>query len=177
MTKLAPIETAPVALADQFKSVFRMHPAGVSLITAVGPDGPVGLTASSVASVSAEPAALVFSVTTTTGSAGAILAAPSLVVHLLHSDHVEIAQAFARSGAPRFTLEQGWSTLETGEPVLRSALAMLRCRIVQTVPVGGSTLVVVEVLGIEHGQTGTPLIYHDRGFHLIESERHQRKHV
>ncbi|MGO4102513.1 flavin reductase family protein [Leifsonia sp. YAF41] len=169
MTKIAQTETAPVELVEQFKSVFRMHPAGVSLITAAGPDGPVGLTASSVASVSADPAALVFSVTTVTGSAGVILAAPSLVVHLLHSEHVEIAQAFARSGAPRFTPEQGWTTLATGEPVLRSALAMLRCRIIQTVPVGGSTLVVVEVLAIEHGETGTPLVYHDRGFHRIEA--------
>lgn len=41
--------------ADDFKSAFRNHPAGVSVVTADPGDGPVGLTATSVISVSANP--------------------------------------------------------------------------------------------------------------------------
>ncbi|MFF3601755.1 flavin reductase, partial [Kitasatospora indigofera] len=72
-------------MIDQFKAAFRRHPAGVAVITAEGPDGPVGLTASSVSSVSAEPPVLVFSVTTKAGSAGHVLAATTCIVHLLRS--------------------------------------------------------------------------------------------
>ena len=36
--------------ADLFKDAFRAHPAGIAVLTAQGPDGPVGLTASSVSS-------------------------------------------------------------------------------------------------------------------------------
>ncbi len=43
--------------ADDFKSAFRNHPAGVSVVTADPGDGPVGLTATSVISVSANPPA------------------------------------------------------------------------------------------------------------------------
>lgn len=41
--------------AEEFKLAFRNHAAGVSVITAEGAAGPVGLTATSVFSVSATP--------------------------------------------------------------------------------------------------------------------------
>ena len=50
--------------ADDFKAVFRGHPGGVALITADAGDGPVALTATSVASVNVDPPLLMFSVTT-----------------------------------------------------------------------------------------------------------------
>src|SRR5699024_6197057 len=102
-------ETAIGAAA--LKRAFREHPAGVSLITAHTPAGPVGLTASSIASVGIDPAAISFSVTRATGSAGGILNAETYLVHLLDSRHADIAQAFAVSGAERFTGEQGWEAL------------------------------------------------------------------
>jgi flavin reductase (DIM6/NTAB) family NADH-FMN oxidoreductase RutF len=40
---------------DEFKALFRGHPGGVAVITADAGDGPVALTATSVASVSADP--------------------------------------------------------------------------------------------------------------------------
>ena len=51
----APSTTVPSGITDAYKSAFRGHPAGVAVITAEGPDGPTGLTASSVASVAIDP--------------------------------------------------------------------------------------------------------------------------
>ena len=42
-------------LTEGFKSAFGQHPAGIAIITVAGPEGPVGLTASSVSSISADP--------------------------------------------------------------------------------------------------------------------------
>lgn len=155
-------------LANDFKAAFRYHPAGVALITAATPEGPVGLTASSVASVSVEPASLVFSVTRTTGSAGLILAADTFLVHLLDARHAGVAQEFAVSGGERFTQRQGWSTLPTGEPHLAGVRSALRARSMQQIPVGASMLVVAEVLEI-HTAKGEPvaaeaMAYRDRAF-------------
>ena len=161
-------QDASATMVDQFKAAFRRHPAGVAVITAEGPDGPVGLTASSVASVSVDPPVLVFSVTTTAGSAGSVLGAPTCVVHLLRSENVDIARSFAVSGAPRFGEEQGWTTRATGEPFLPDAAMMLRCEIIETVPVGASTLVIAQVLDIDEGVAGSPLVYHDRSFHGLQ---------
>lgn len=157
----------PSEVGEGMKEAFRAHPAGVAIITAAGPDGPVGLTASSVSSVAVDPAAIVFSVTRATGSAGAILAADSFVVHLIDDEHSALAQAFAVSGSARFTPEQRWSTLPTGEPHLPAARVALRCRPIQTVPVGSSTVVIAEVLEVLHGSPGRPMVYLDRRFHTL----------
>ncbi len=149
------------------RGAFRRYPTGVAVITAAGPDGPVGLTASSVASVAADPPALSFSVMGT-HSARALLAAPSFVVHLLGTRHTGLARHFARSGGERFTPDQGWSTLPTGEPILFDAVAALRGEPLHLVPVGGSTLVVANVLEVFHGPEDRPLIHHSRQFMSTE---------
>jgi flavin reductase (DIM6/NTAB) family NADH-FMN oxidoreductase RutF len=158
------------ALVDAFKAAFREHPSAIALITASTARGPVGLTASSVASVALDPPALSFSVTRATGSAGALLAADTIVVHLLADAHVGLARAFARSGEPRFTPEQGWSTLVTGEPFLPDARIALRCRALHVVPVGSSSLVVAEVLDVHPGPSAPPLVYHDRKYRRLDPD-------
>ncbi|QIK62019.1 flavin reductase family protein [Leucobacter viscericola] len=160
---------APVEFdgADALKRAFREHPAGISLITAQTPEGPVGLTASSVASVGIDPPALSFSVTRATGSAGGILGADSYLVHLLDNRHADIAQLFAVSGSERFTDDQGWEYLETGEPFLRDTRVALRCRTLHSLGVGSSVIVVAEVLGAHFGSSSAPMVYHDRVFHSL----------
>ncbi|MFI5845301.1 flavin reductase [Catenuloplanes sp. NPDC051500] len=150
-------------ISARFRDAFRGYPTGVALISAAGPDGPAGLTASSVASVSVAPPALSFSVMGSP-SARVIVDAPSFVVHLLGPSHAGIAAAFATAGAPRFTPEQGWDTLPTGEPLLAGAQAALRCRPLHLLPVGTSTVVVAEVLSVVLGDLGDRLIHFDRTF-------------
>lgn len=145
------------------RAAFRRYPTGVAIITAASPAGPVGLTASSVASVSVNPPALSFSVMGT-NSARALLDAPTFVVHLLGAKHAGLAGYFARSGAERFTEHQGWTTLPTGEPVLLDALAALRATPLHLLPVGDSTLVVGEVIEVFHGPEDGRLIYHGKEF-------------
>ncbi len=158
---------AATTIAESFKGVFRQHPSAVALITAMTERGPVGLTASSVASVALDPPALSFSVTRATGSAGGILNAPSFVVHLLADTQVDVAEAFAHSGRPRFTPEQGWSRLDTGEPYLPDARAALRGRALHLVPVGSSSLVIAEILEVHVGPAAPPLLYHDRSYRTL----------
>ena len=148
------------AVGEQFRAAFRRHPTGLAIITAAGP---VGLTASSVASVSADPPALSFSVMGS-ASARAILEAPSFVVNLLGPRSVALARAFADRGAPRFTAGQGWDLLPTGEPVLASALASLRGTPLHTVPVGASTVVIAQIHQVLLGPASGHLVYHDRAY-------------
>lgn len=154
-------------LVDDFTGAFRAHPAGVALITATTPEGPVGLTASSVASVSIDPPTLSFSVTKSGGSAGGVLRADSFLVHLLGESQVPLAVSFATSGADRFTDEQEWRTLDTGEPHFPSTPVALRARAVEIVPAGSSRLVLAEVLSVHRGPSSAPLVYQNREFHTL----------
>lgn len=155
--------------AEALKRAFREHPAGIAVITAETPEGPVGLTASSVASVGIDPPAIAFSVTRATGSAGGILNANSFLVHLVDARHVEIAKSFAVSGAERFTEEQGWAMLPTGEPYMPGTRVALRCRVLHTLGVGSSVVVVAEVLEALFGESGVGMIYKDRVFHALDN--------
>ncbi|MFI7578956.1 flavin reductase [Kocuria kalidii] len=152
---------------ELFKDAFRAHPAGVAVVTAAGPDGPVGLTASSVASVSADPPALAFSVSEGR-SASQLAGAGTVVVHLMGAQQLDLVRAFSTRGAPRFTDRMDWELLASGEPLLRAAPWALRCEIAHRVPVGGSVLIAATVLDVRTvAGGGEPLVYHDRAFHCL----------
>ncbi|MHA7190195.1 flavin reductase family protein [Arthrobacter sp. MDT2-16] len=156
--------------ADLFKDAFRAHPAGIAVLTAQGPDGPVGLTASSVSSVSAEPPVLTFSVSTASSSAAALVRADTLLVHLLGADQLRIARLFATRGADRFGGAVAWQSLPSGEPLLTDAPWALRCRILHRLPVGGSMILAAEVVSIEQRghDDAAPLVYHNRSYHRLD---------
>ncbi|WP_154605725.1 flavin reductase family protein [Arthrobacter sp. AQ5-05] len=161
-----PVSGTESKVTRDFKSAFGGHPAGVCIITADIGTGPVGITASSVASVSAEPPILAFSLAAATGSAAAIAVADSFVVHLLTSDDLELARTFATSNAERFTGSMVWTRLETGEPLLMHAGYALRCQVLSRTQAGSSLLVaaaVVEVIAPE--VQGDAMVYHRRAFH------------
>jgi flavin reductase (DIM6/NTAB) family NADH-FMN oxidoreductase RutF len=168
---MAPTGTAAQTdlLASAFRDAFRHHPTGVAVVTARdGAGAPVGLTASSVASVSLTPPALVLSISHRTSAAAALLHADSFLVHLLEARNVDLARRFATSGAERFGPATRWTPLATGEPWLPEAPTALRCHPLTRTPVGDATVVVAEVAGVRSsGRAGPPLVHHDRGFHVV----------
>ncbi|GAA5229491.1 flavin reductase family protein [Arthrobacter cryoconiti] len=160
-----PATSGTGTVIGDFKAAFGGHPAGISVITADIGTGPVGITASSVASVSAEPPILAFSLASQSGSAAAIAVADSLVVHLLTAADLELARAFASASSERFTSSMLWTRLETGEPLLMHAGFALRCQVLSRTPAGGSLLVAASVVEIISPDIiGEPLVYHSRAY-------------
>ncbi|GAA1639233.1 flavin reductase family protein [Georgenia ruanii] len=152
--------------AERFKTVFRNHPAGVAVITLRGPDGPVGFTATSVFSISAEPPLLGFSVAGTSSSLPAVRAASSLAVNFLAADQAHLATQFARKNVDRFA-GVDWLPLPSGEPVLRGGAAWVRGHIEQRTPAGESLLVVVRAVLADHDAGQDPLVYVDHAYHQL----------
>lgn len=184
---------------NDFKAAFRQHPAGVSVITADDGSGPVGLTATSVFSVSAEPPLLVFSVSSLSSSAPTITASDTVVVHLLGSEQLHIAKLCATSGIDRFADTSIWDRLPTGEPYFTGNGVWIRGRIVNRMEAGTSTVIAVHALesSVSQAQTeapadtvrtesaaaaqtpatpaftpsfdGAPLVYHNRTWHRLDA--------
>jgi flavin reductase (DIM6/NTAB) family NADH-FMN oxidoreductase RutF len=154
--------------ADEFKLAFRNHASGVAVITADAGEGPVGLTATSVFSVSADPALFVFSISGLSSSAPTIQKVDTVVVHLLGADQLEVAKLFATSGVDRFADRAGWDRLITGEPYLLNTPVWIRGRVINRMEAGGSTVVAVHALQADVGGTDVaPLVYHNRTWHHI----------
>ena len=176
----------PQLSPDEYKSVFRGHPAGVAVIALEHEGRPVGFTATSVISVSAAPPLLAFSLASTSSSWPAVSAARTLTVSFLADHQDDVSARFATSGIDRFA-DGGWSRLESGEPVIDGALSWVRGRVVQRTPVGDSYLVSLRALASSVGasrpgeprpgasrpggpgatSTPSPLVYHDRTYHRI----------
>lgn len=161
---------------EAFKGAFRNHPAGVAVVTADDGTGPVAMTATSVFSVSADPALLVFSVSDLSSSAKTLIAADTLVVHLLGAEQIDIAKLGATSGVDRFADTSLWSRLISGEPFFPSAHTWIRGRVVNSLRAGSSTVVVVHALQAKspdagsveaEAETARPLVYHNRTWHEL----------
>jgi flavin reductase (DIM6/NTAB) family NADH-FMN oxidoreductase RutF len=156
-----------IVTADQFKAAFREHPGGVSLITADNGNGPVALTATSVASVSADPPLLVFSVSALSSSAPTLTTAETVVVHLLDAEQLPLAQLGATSGIDRFADTDAWTRLVTGEPVFHDVPRWIRARVVNRFESGGSTVIVAHAV-----QVNVPEAPADRGLVYVNRQWH-----
>jgi flavin reductase (DIM6/NTAB) family NADH-FMN oxidoreductase RutF len=156
--------------ASEFKGAFRNHAAGVAVITADAGGGPVGLTATSVFSVSAEPPLLVFSISDLSSSAPTLRDADSVVVHLLGADQLHIAKLCATSGIDRFADTSLWDRLPTGEPFFPAAQSWIRGTVVNRMPAGGSTVFAVHAVEASIAPDdllASPLVYHNRQWHSL----------
>ncbi|MGK5683310.1 flavin reductase family protein [Actinoplanes sp. URMC 104] len=166
MTVLASPAPAPVDPA-LFRRVFRRHAAGVAVVTTDAGRGAAGVTVTSLASLSADPPLLSFSIAATASIWPHLRDAKSAVVHLLGAGHAELARTFATSGADRFGAPTRWRRLPTGEPLLDDAAAWLRVTIEHRHPAGGSHLVIGRIHEAGLQDDSAPLLYHDGSFHVL----------
>lgn len=156
------------AITADFKAAFRDHPAGVAIITADSNSEPTGLTATSVISVSAEPALLAFSLSAGSSATPLIAQAETVVVHLLGSDQLKLAKTFATGGIDRFADPHSWSRLPTGEPLLSGVDSWLRGRIIDRVALESATVVIAHALQVQtHQDRDAPLIYRNRTWYSL----------
>ena len=155
--------------AELFKQAFGNHPAGVSILTATTDAGePVGMTASSLVSVSADPAIVAFSLKSLSGTAAVISEADSFLIHMLNADNIALAKTFAKPGLPRFENPEEWEKLSTGEPLLHGVGVVARAVPLSRVAAGPALVVTARIEEfIRHNTDGAPLVYHSRTFHTL----------
>ncbi|MGW5867818.1 flavin reductase family protein [Streptomyces sp. NPDC055239] len=167
MTATPDLRTPRLASPDLLRSVFRQHAAGVAVITAQGPAGPVGFTATSLVSVSAEPPMLSFGIGTGASSWPAVSEAEHVGVHILGEHQLDLATTFARSGADRFGAGTRWFEGPEGVPVLDGTLAWLVCKVAARVPAGDHRIVLAEAVLGDPAGAGRPLLYHQGRFNAL----------
>lgn len=160
--------------AETFKSAFRLHPAGVAVITADPGGEPIAMTVSSLASVSTEPPMLVFSASAVSSSTPALERSETVVVHMVGNDQLWLAQLGATSGINRFADTSMWTRLPSGEPVFPSVYAWLRGRIVQRIEAGNSVICIVHIIEASVPESdqhvddpSRPIVYHARTWHHL----------
>lgn len=167
LTDTLTTESGPVSPA-QYKEVFRRHPAGVVVITADAGRGPAGFTATSLTSLSLEPALVSFGISSAASSWPHIQDADTAVVNFLGAEQEPLARRFATSGIDRFGEPTRWSRLPGGEPVLDEAPGWLQLRIEDLVTAGDHRIVIARVEASWLSGPHRPLVYHDGRYHSLD---------
>ena len=136
---------------------------GVTVLTVNGPDGrPLGMTASSLASVSLVPPLVSVCVDHQAELHDAILAAPIFVVNILESGQEALSRRFADKYEDRFE-GVGYHRSPEGLVLLDGALAHLECDRAASYPAGDHTITIGRVIGGATGE-GRPLLYYRGGY-------------
>ncbi|MDH2327200.1 flavin reductase family protein [Cereibacter sp. SYSU M97828] len=159
-----------MTLDEAFRTAFRLHPAGVSVLAADDGEGPVGLTITSLISVTSSPPTVGFSLSSMSSSSPHVLKAGTLVIHLLRQQDQWLGELCSTKGADRFGPGVAWERLPTGEPRYTAVGTWFRARIVGTLDVNGSTLVAAELLegAVEgDGPELSTMVYMDRRWHGV----------
>lgn len=141
-----------------FREIFRRHAVGVAVITA-GADKPVGFTATSLVSVSAEPPLLSFNISKTASSWPTLSRSEYVAVHLLAEHQADLATVFATSGIDRFAAVPGWRHGPYRVPLLPDALAHLVARVHTRIDAGDHAVVIAAVVDGAHTDAA-PLVAH-----------------
>lgn len=133
---------------------------GVTVVTAMGPRGPVGFTCQAFSSLSLEPPRIVLGVTRTSTSWPAIRDRARFCVNVLAQSQRSLSERFARSGGDKFT-DVEWTESPGGSPRLAHAAAWIDCCLHTEYDGGDHHLVVGEVCRLDEPDAARePLLYH-----------------
>jgi len=126
--------------ADRYRLVLGHLPTGVTVVTANGAAGPVGMSANSVTSVSLDPPLILFCPARTSTTWPPIRDSGRFCINVFAAHHEEMSRRFSARGVDRFA-GVAWHGRGAG-PALDDAVAWIECTIDAVHP-GGDHLIVV----------------------------------
>lgn len=146
-----------------FRDACSRFATGVCVVTARGPDGPSGMTANAVASLSLEPPLMLVSFALSARTLTSVRHSNRFGVHFLAHEQEELAARFA-SKMPEAEKFDGLEWEERGGvPALGGCLAGMACQVRDLLPGGDHVIGVGEVTSLWR-EDGEPLVFYRGGY-------------
>ncbi|MGW0036223.1 flavin reductase family protein [Gordonia sp. NPDC003376] len=149
--------------AARLRKAFGIFPTGVVAVAAEVDGELIGLAASSFTSVSLDPPLVSVSIANGSKTWPDLRRAGHLGVTVLADHQGAVCRQLAGPVAQRFdgvpikASDEGAVTLDEG-------LAHFDCTVYREVEAGDHIIVLLELHGVDHPETGSPLIFHRSGF-------------
>lgn len=144
-----------------FRNALGAFTTGVTVVTATTPEGPIGMTVNSFASVSLDPPLVLWSPAKSSSRHPAFSEATHFAIHVLSADQDALSARFTRNGRAFDDLD--WEVNDEGVPVIPGTLARFECRRAAAHDAGDHTIIVGEVLRAAH-RDGDPLCFSGGAF-------------
>lgn len=162
-----------VAAARRFRDVLGRFASGVTVVTGMAGDRPVGLTCQSFSSVSLEPPLVLFVPARTSRAWPLIERSGGFCVNVLAADQVRVSEVMASRGVDKFAGVPWLPSRRTGSPIIPGALAHIDCTLHAVHEAGDHWIVVGRVLDLvtpeeEPDRTAEPLLFYRSGYRTTD---------
>jgi len=140
---------------------------GITIVTALHEEQPVGFACQSFQSLSLEPPLVSFSPSRSSTTWPRIRSAGRFAINVLAGDQEMLCRAFAVSGGEKF---QGirWHVSSGGSPILDGVLAWIDCTVADVFNGGDHEIVVGQVLGLA-ARDAEPLLFFQGGYRQLSA--------
>ena len=136
--------TTPTSFDERaFRYALGRFATGVTIVTCNGPDGPMGITANSFASLSLDPPLVLWSPAKSSRRYDAFVNAPEFAIHIASYDQLDLCRDFAKSAGGSKDIE--WKNSASGCPYLQGGVARFMCKQHATFDGGDHTIIVGKV--------------------------------
>ena len=146
-----------------YREVLGHYPTGVTVVTALDGDEPIGMVVGTFTSVSLDPPLVAFMPTTGSGTYARLARASSYCINVLAHDQQDLCRTMATPGDDKFA-SVAWHRSEIGAPVLDAAVAHVHCTPEREIEAGDHYIVLCRVRGLEVSRPVTPLLFFQGGY-------------
>lgn len=153
--------TPDAEAAGALRRAFGRYGTGVTVITTLTEQGPLGITANSFTSVSLDPPLVLWSPARSSARHDAFANAPHFAIHVLSVDQRALADHFARNGDGFDKFD--WTEGPHGAPCLSDCLATFHCDTYAVHPAGDHSLILGEIRSADVHESDTAGLMFDRG--------------
>ena len=160
------METPPVVDPHAMREGLGHFASGVTVVTAVTEDGPIGFTCQSFSSLSLDPPLVAFAPARTSQTWPRVQEIGRFCVNVLAEGQDDLSQRFARSGDDKFE-GVSWLPSPHGHPVLEGVVAWIDAELWAEYDGGDHTIVVARVLDLGADPERRPLLYHRGAYGLL----------
>jgi len=157
----------------EMRHVLGHFVSGITVITAMVDEDPVGFTCQSFSSLSLDPCLVSFAPSRGSSSWARIRQAASFCINVLSEEQVGVSAAFARSGTDKFA-GVSWRRSAHGAPLIDGVAAFIDARIWAEYDGGDHTMVAARVLDLGADSTRQPLMFHRGGYGLQAAAQPRR---
>ena len=148
-----------------YRQVLGHFPTGVTVVTGMDGDEPVGLAVGSFFSLSLDPMLVGFCADRSSSSWARMAGSGHFCVNVLGAHQEDVCRVFATKGDDKFR-GIGWKPAESGSPLLDGVLAWIDCDVDQVLDGGDHHIVIGRVrgLGVGADEAQGPLVFYRGGY-------------
>jgi 3-hydroxy-9,10-secoandrosta-1,3,5(10)-triene-9,17-dione monooxygenase reductase component len=167
---MRPSELPPRAVSgDTFRHALSHFATGVTVVSGIAGDWPVGITCQSFMSLSLDPPLVAVAPSRASSSWPLMAPAGVIGISILTDQQAEVCGRFAVTGTDKFAGLRWTPGAITGVPLIDGALACLECGIEAIHEAGDHYLVCARVIDVTVSE-GQPLLYFRSGTRVLASQ-------